>query len=125
MLGPSRRVTTTEVSARCGVSTPYAPSAAARTLVARSKTMPIPGAVTDDVEGAASVSSRLASVKRPLAEMRRRGLQRLWSEVDGDSTSGVAVPLRAEVMIHESTGGPVSPEPGRRPVPAQASADRA
>lgn len=123
MQGPNRRVTTTEVSARCGVSTRtvprviasrpdvapdtrerfntdtlrYAPSAAARTLVARScKTMRIPGAVNDDV-----------------------------AEVDGDSTSGVAVPLRAELMIHESTGGPVAPEPGWTPVPAQASADRA
>ena len=59
----------------------------------------------DDIEEAAWFAPPLTSVAQPLAEMGRQAVRRLWSEFNGNATSPVAIPLRAELMIRESTIG--------------------
>ena len=82
-------------------------SQAMHTLRSRGLRIPEDVAVTgfDDIEEAARFAPPLASVEQPLAEMGRRAVGRLWSEFDGSATPPIAIPLRAELMIRESTIG--------------------
>jgi LacI family transcriptional regulator len=59
----------------------------------------------DDIEEAAWFAPPLTSVEQPLAEMGRQAVRRLWSEFDGSATPPAVIPLRAELMIRESTIG--------------------
>lgn len=80
---------------------------AMHTLRARGLRIPEDVAVTgfDDIEEAAWVAPPLTSVEQPLTEMGRQAVRRLWSEFNGSETAPVAIPLRAELMIRESTIG--------------------
>jgi LacI family transcriptional regulator len=80
---------------------------AIHTLRARGLRVPEDVAVTgfDDIDEAAWVSPPLTSVHQPLDEMGRHAVRRLLSEVDGSVTPPVAINLRAELMIRESTIG--------------------
>lgn len=77
--------------------------------ILRSRRLRIPNdvAVTgfDDIDEAAWFAPPLTSVGQPLTEMGRQAVRRLWSEFDGSATPPVAIPLRAELMIRESTIG--------------------
>jgi LacI family transcriptional regulator len=66
----------------------------------------------DDIDEAAWFAPPLTSVEQPLAEMGRQAVRRLWSEFDGSATGPIAIPLRAELMIRESTIGSTHPKPG-------------
>ncbi len=59
----------------------------------------------DDIDEAAWFAPPLTSVVQPLTEMGRQAVQRLWSEFNGSETAPVAIPLRAELIIRESTVG--------------------
>jgi DNA-binding LacI/PurR family transcriptional regulator len=59
----------------------------------------------DDIDEAAWFAPPLTSVEQPLAEMGRQAVRRLWSEFDGSATGPIVIPLRAELMIRESTIG--------------------
>ncbi|MDP9464659.1 MAG: LacI family transcriptional regulator [Actinomycetota bacterium] len=59
----------------------------------------------DDVEEAAWFAPPLTSVGQPLTEMGRQAVRRLWSEFEGTATPHVVMPLRADLMIRESTIG--------------------
>lgn len=59
----------------------------------------------DDIEEAAWFAPPLTSVRQPLTEMGRQAVRRLWSEFDGTATPHVVMPLRADLMIRESTIG--------------------
>jgi len=77
--------------------------------VLRSRGLRIPEDVAitgfDDVDEAAWFAPPLTSVGQPLTEMGRQAVRRLWSEFHGSETPPVAIPLRAELMIRESTVG--------------------
>ncbi|HEY6634149.1 MAG TPA: LacI family DNA-binding transcriptional regulator [Acidimicrobiia bacterium] len=77
--------------------------------VLRGKGLRIPEdvAVTgfDDIEEAAWFAPPLTSVEQPLAEMGRQAVRRLLAEYEGVATAPEAIPLRAELMIRESTIG--------------------
>jgi LacI family transcriptional regulator len=77
--------------------------------VLRSRGLRIPEDVAitgfDDVDEAAWFAPPLTSVGQPLTEMGRQAVRRLWSEFHGNETPPVAIPLRAELMIRESTVG--------------------
>lgn len=77
--------------------------------VLRGKGLRIPEdvAVTgfDDIEEAAWFAPPLTSVEQPLAEMGRQAVRRLLAEYEGAATAPEAIPLRAELMIRESTIG--------------------
>lgn len=79
---------------------------AMRILKERGLHIPDDVAITgfDDIEEVAWVVPALTSVGQPLAEMGRQAVQTLWSEVHGGTTPAV-IPLRAELMIRESTVG--------------------
>jgi LacI family transcriptional regulator len=80
---------------------------AMHTLRGRGLRIPEDVAVTgfDDIEEAAWFAPPLTSVEQPLAEMGRQAVRRLWSEFDGSATPPAVIPLRAELMIRESTIG--------------------
>jgi len=80
---------------------------AMHTLRSRGLRIPDDIAVTgfDDIEEAAWFAPPLTSVEQPLAEMGRQAVRRLWAEFDGSATGPIAIPLRAELMIRESTIG--------------------
>ena len=80
---------------------------AMHTLRGRGLRIPEDVAVTgfDDIEEAAWFAPPLTSVGQPLAEMGRQAVRRLWSEFNGSATPAVVIPLRAELMIRESTIG--------------------
>ncbi|HEY7564311.1 MAG TPA: substrate-binding domain-containing protein, partial [Acidimicrobiia bacterium] len=59
----------------------------------------------DDIEEAAWLAPPLTSVHQPLDEMGRQAVRTLWSEVGGHETVPVAIPLRAELVIRQSTIG--------------------
>jgi len=59
----------------------------------------------DDIDEAAWFAPPLTSVGQPLTEMGRQAVRRLWSEFDGSASPPVAMPLRADLMIRESTVG--------------------
>lgn len=59
----------------------------------------------DDIDEAAWFAPPLTSVGQPLTEMGRQAVRRLWSEFNGSATPPVAMPLRADLMIRESTVG--------------------
>ena len=80
---------------------------AMHTLRDRGLRIPEDIAVTgfDDIEEAAWFAPPLTSVAQPLAEMGRQAVRRLWSEFNGNATPPIVIPLRAELMIRESTIG--------------------
>ena len=86
---------------------------AMHTLRERGLRIPEDVAVTgfDDIDEAAWFAPPLTSVEQPLAEMGRQAVRRLWSEFNGNATSPVTIPLRAELMIRESTIGASQPTP--------------
>lgn len=59
----------------------------------------------DDIDEAAWFAPPLTSVEQPLAEMGRQAVRRLLAEYEGVATAPEAIPLRAELMIRESTIG--------------------
>jgi DNA-binding LacI/PurR family transcriptional regulator len=59
----------------------------------------------DDIEEAAWLAPPLTSVHQPLDEMGRLAVRTLWSEVGATETVPVAIPLRADLVIRESTIG--------------------
>jgi DNA-binding LacI/PurR family transcriptional regulator len=59
----------------------------------------------DDIDEAAWFAPPLTSVVQPLTEMGRQAVQRLWSEFNGSETAPAVIPLRAELIIRESTVG--------------------
>ncbi len=59
----------------------------------------------DDIDEAAWFAPPLTSVEQPLTEMGRQAVRRLSSEFDGSETAPVVIPLRAELVIRESTVG--------------------
>jgi DNA-binding LacI/PurR family transcriptional regulator len=59
----------------------------------------------DDIEEAAWLAPPLTSVHQPLDEMGRQAVRTLWSEVGAVETVPVAIPLRAELVVRESTIG--------------------
>jgi LacI family transcriptional regulator len=59
----------------------------------------------DDIEEAAWFAPTLTSVGQPLEEMGRQAVRALWSEFNGSANPAVAIPLRSELMIRESTMG--------------------
>jgi LacI family transcriptional regulator len=81
--------------------------------VLRSRGLSIPDdvAVTgfDDIDEAAWFAPPLTSVVQPLTEMGREAVRRLWSEFEGRADTPVAIPLRAELIIRESTVGTAHP----------------
>ncbi len=85
---------------------------AMHTLRGRGLRIPQDVAVTgfDDIDEAAWFAPPLTSVEQPLTEMGRQAVRRLWGEFDGSATAPVAIPLRAELMIRESTIGNGLPE---------------
>jgi LacI family transcriptional regulator len=80
---------------------------AMHTLRGRGLRIPEDVAITgfDDIEEAAWFAPPLTSVEQPLAEMGRQAVRRLWAEFDGSAIAPVSIPLRAELMIRESTIG--------------------
>jgi DNA-binding LacI/PurR family transcriptional regulator len=76
-------------------------------LRARGLRIPDDVAVTgfDDIEEAAWFAPPLTSVEQPLTEMGRQAVRRLRYEFGGSANPPVAIPLRAELMIRESTIG--------------------
>lgn len=83
---------------------------AIHTLRRRGLGVPDDVAVTgfDDIDEAAWSVPPLTSVVQPLTEMGRQAVRRLWSEFRGGATSPVTIPLRAELVIRESTIGPTT-----------------
>ena len=79
----------------------------------RGRRIPEDVAVTgfDDIDEAAWFAPTLTSVGQPLEEMGRQAVRRLWSEFNGSATPAVVIPLRAELMIRESTIGAEQPDP--------------
>jgi LacI family transcriptional regulator len=59
----------------------------------------------DDIDEAAWFAPPLTSVHQPLDEMGRQAVRRLWSEFGNGSSPPVSIPLRAELVIRESTVG--------------------
>jgi LacI family transcriptional regulator len=82
-------------------------------LRARGLRIPDDVAVTgfDDIDEAAWLSPPLTSVAQPLAEMGRQAVRLVRSEFDGAEPAPVAITLRAELMIRESTVGPAAAPP--------------
>lgn len=93
---------------------------AMHTLQDRGLRIPEDVAITgfDDIDEAAWFSPPLTSVKQPLAEMGRRAVKKLYTEVEEGTGSAVAIHLTAELMIRESTVGAIEPEAGQTPVSA-------
>ncbi|HET7846061.1 MAG TPA: LacI family DNA-binding transcriptional regulator [Acidimicrobiia bacterium] len=65
----------------------------------------------DDIDEAAWFAPPLTSVEQPLAEMGRQAVRRLWSEFNGNASAPIVIPLRAELMIRESTIGLARSQP--------------
>jgi DNA-binding LacI/PurR family transcriptional regulator len=63
----------------------------------------------DDIDEAAWFAPPLTSVHQPLDEMGRQAVRRLWSEFGSGSNPPVSIPLRAELVIRESTIGAAGP----------------
>jgi DNA-binding LacI/PurR family transcriptional regulator len=81
---------------------------AMHTLRVRGLRIPEDVAVTgfDDIDEAAWFAPPLTSVEQPLSDMGRRAVRRVLSEFEGSATAPLVIPLRAELVIRESTVGP-------------------